>query len=192
MNIVKTACLRGHPYPESKRPRRDDCAVCHRLAARRAKRGTERLPTTAERFWSKVDLDGPVPEHATRLGPCWLWQGTSDSRCYGRISIDGAEVAAHRWAYEALLGPIPDGLELDHLCRTPACVNPGHLEAVTHAENIRRGTAAEGRRQWSQRRTRCRNGHELAVVGTYSRPGTVWRTCRACIREANRRRQWSA
>jgi hypothetical protein len=69
--------------------------------------------------------------------PCWMWQRRLDSNGYGRLG--------HRWAhvamYQAAKGPIPAGLELDHLCRNPPCVNPDHLEAISHTENIRRGKA---------------------------------------------------
>lgn len=92
-----------------------------------------------ERFWAKVDRDGPVPEHRPDLGPCWLWAAGLNRDGYGRFGVSGTKLGAHRVAYELLRGPIPDGLELDHLCRAPCCVNPDHLEPVTHRENCRRG-----------------------------------------------------
>jgi hypothetical protein len=100
-----------------------------------ARRGRVPKPE-AERFWPQVDFDGP--------GGCWLWTGQANKGGYGAFSVgsryDGNRrgVRAHRWAYEALVGPIPEGLQLDHLCRNPPCVNPAHLEPVTHAENMRR------------------------------------------------------
>lgn len=89
----------------------------------------------AERFWPKVNKSGPVPEHRPELGPCWLWTGCVQR--YGRIKLEGTKrvAFAHRVSYEWAKGPVPDGLELDHLCRVTACVNPDHLEAVTHSEN---------------------------------------------------------
>jgi len=95
--------------------------------------------TEGERFWSKVD----------KTGDCWIWNGGVGAGGYGAFgSYDEADdpitVRAHRYAYEALVGPIPAGLVLDHLCRVRRCVNPAHLEPVTNAENIRRGFDARG------------------------------------------------
>lgn len=71
--------------------------------------------------------------------PCWIWQGEITSSGYGRMKIEGRRVPVHRWLYERHVRPIPEKRDLDHLCRVTACVNPTHLEPVTHAENIRRG-----------------------------------------------------
>jgi hypothetical protein len=101
----------------------------------------------ADRFWAKVDKNGPVPDDRPDLGPCWVWQNATTKR-YGTIQLGGREcgkILAHRWSYEIANGPIPEGLELDHLCGNPPCVNPAHLEPVTHLVNVRRG--AEARRQ---------------------------------------------
>lgn len=121
--------------------------MCFKHYARWRKYGTSSLPTPEERFWSKVDKDGPLPAHRPELGPCWLWTGGQNahpSGNYGR-AWDRAKkvyVYAHRVAYEALAGPIPDGLDLDHLCRVRLCVNPLHLEPVTRQVNLLRGHAA--------------------------------------------------
>lgn len=104
--------------------------------------------TEADRFWAKVDKDGPIPEFAPDLGPCWIWVGAiAQQTGYGAFGVrrgvdDWPRVNAHRWAYLNEVGPIPEGLELDHLCRVRACVRPTHLEAVTHLVNVRRGFAA--------------------------------------------------
>lgn len=86
-----------------------------------------------ERFWEKVDRRGPAD--------CWLWTATRTAKDgHGRFyPITGKGVLAHRFAYELLVGPIPDGLVIDHLCRVRLCVNPAHLEPVTAEENTRRG-----------------------------------------------------
>lgn len=92
---------------------------------------------------SRIDKHGPVPESAPHLGPCWLWLGTINRAGYGR-AWDGARSGrqAHRVVYEQLIGPVPDDLDLDHLCRVRLCVRPSHVEPVTHAENIRRAKEA--------------------------------------------------
>lgn len=78
--------------------------------------------------------------HAT---PCHIWQGAKCPHGYGRVNIENRTRQAHRVAYERGVGPIPEGLVIDHLCRVPSCVNPDHLEAVTHWENLRRGNSTK-------------------------------------------------
>lgn len=82
-----------------------------------------------ERFWEKIEIQN---------SGCWAWKGSLVGG-YGSFFANKRVVKAHRWSYEQFVGPIPDGLELDHLCRNTCCVNPAHLEPVTHAENVRRG-----------------------------------------------------
>ena len=82
-------------------------------------------------FWLKVE---------TLSTGCWEWTGHVNNAGYGRVKND----YAHRLAYEMFVGPIPDGADLDHLCRRRSCVNPAHLEPVTRSENVRRGYAARG------------------------------------------------
>jgi len=96
------------------------------------------LRTTEEFFWAKVSKDGPVPASRPELGPCWEWSGTRTPNGYGQLRREGRARLAHRWLFERTVGAIPVGLELDHLCFNPPCVNPAHLEPVTHAENLRR------------------------------------------------------
>jgi hypothetical protein len=71
---------------------------------------------------------------------CWIWQRHTDKLGYGYLRRDGRRQGAYRWLYEQLVGPVPDGLVLDHLCERPSCVNPAHLEPVTRKENLRRST----------------------------------------------------
>ena len=88
-----------------------------------------------ERFWSKVDRNG--------RGGCWLWTASLNRYGYPNFgAVNGRPMAGHRYAYERLVGPIPAGLQLDHLCRVRRCVNPAHLEPVTPKENTRRGLRA--------------------------------------------------
>lgn len=111
-------------------------------------------------FWRMVNKNGPVPDYAPHLGPCWLWTGKKMSKGYGNFHIPVVSgrppavdrriprttINAYQFAYEDLVGPVPKGLELDHLCRVPACVNPAHLEPVTHQENMDRAFAANADR----------------------------------------------
>lgn len=106
---------------------------------------------------------------------CWLWTGHINGSGYG--TMGGRSV--HRLVYIELVGPIPDGLQLDHLCRIRNCVNPAHLEPVTAAENVRRGDGPGGR---NARKTHCKNGHTLTPENVYIRRG---RNCRICARARN-------
>lgn len=136
----------------------------------------------AVRFWAKVD----------KTPGCWFWTGAKTRDGYGAINVDGRAVRAHRLAYETVIGPIPEGLVIDHACRNRACVNPNHLEPVTARENLLRG---EGLPAVRARQVECKNGHPFDEANTRvqqgSRAGT--RRCRTCHREAKRRaRQASA
>lgn len=146
-----------------------------------AGRTFERLSGTPEqRFWPKVNKGGPISAARPDLGSCWLWKNARNNPYeYGNFRPGGErrKVLAHRWAYEELIGPVPEGLELDHLCRTPACVRPSHLEPVTHRVNIRRGTAG----QWQQAKTHCPRGHVYSPENTrVSDKGHRW--CLSCAK----------
>lgn len=99
---------------------------------------TEILYDPVARFEAKTIKDGPLSDDRPDLGPCWIWVGKVNQFGYGRFNVDHLEVQAHRWSYEHHVGPIPNGLEVDHLCFVRNCVNPKHLEAVTGLENQRR------------------------------------------------------
>ena len=112
---------------------------------------------------------------------CWLW--TAGTRTlYGAFNADGGVHYAHRWAYQQFVGPIRPGLEIDHLCRTRLCVNPAHLEAVTHIVNVRRGNAGLFSRNF-----RCEHGHAFTKENTRVHilaDGGRRRRCRTCERRA--------
>lgn len=118
-------------------------------------------------------------------GGCWEWTGHVKSNGYGQVRVSGRKFNAHRFAYEALRGPIPDGLVIDHLCRRRNCVNPDHLEPVTTRTNVLRG---EGPAARNARRTHCMQGHRFDAVNTYVRPDGS-RTCRSCNNARNRHRR---
>lgn len=113
-----------------------------------------------------------------KTSDCWVWTGSISIRGYGKChSRTRNTTYAHRLVYMELVGPIPEGLELDHLCRNTRCVNPDHLEPVTRLENMRRRYAIQ---------THCINGHEYTPENTYTdRRGR--HDCRACIRERVRK-----
>lgn len=144
----------------------------HYRAARAA--GMPTLPTrsASERFWEKVD----------QTDACWIWLGARHRLGYGQLRGEsGKLVYAHRYSYELAEGKIPDGLVLDHLCRTPECVNPRHLEPVPQRINVLRGASPDGRQS---RQTHCKRGHEFTLENTLRHGGK--RRCRECFNSMRR------
>jgi hypothetical protein len=133
---------------------------------------------TEQRFWKYVD----------KTENCWNWTGWTYQHGYGGFYFGGGAAAkvngyAHRFSYELHVGPIPEGLEIDHLCRNKRCVRWDHLEAVSHAENQRR-TAGIKHGPYNVG-DRCRRGHDRAQHSAVNRQG--FRYCRECSRLAQQR-----
>lgn len=133
-----------------------------------------------ERMWRRINKAGAVGAWRPDLGPCWEWMGARfQGSGYAMVTVDRNPRRGHRYIYELLVGPIPDGLTLDHLCMVRHCVNPTHLEPVTNGENQRRSpfTLAGA----NARKTHCPRGHEYDAENTCYSGGR--RHCRACRRE---------
>lgn len=131
-------------------------------------------PEFEARFWSKVRL---------AESGCWEWKASTNDLGYGKVWTGQGLTGAHVAAYQMVLGEIPDGLELDHLCRNPSCVYPYHLEPVTHRENVRRGWRA---------RTHCRNGEhprtpDNILIEKQGGARADKASCRECVRNRQRR-----
>lgn len=185
-------CCKGHEWkPENRYIRtngRDGgCKICAKASAKewahqhpharnKWPAGTWRGKTVYDRFWENV-LFGPEG--------CWIWGGYRNDVGYGQLRHCGRTYYAHRFSYELHKGEIPNGLDLDHLCRVRCCVNPDHLEAVTRKENLRRGLHISGQ----AKKTHCTRGHEYSGANLYRRPGGG-RDCKACMRmRAENRRE---
>lgn len=131
--------------------------------------------TNVERFWPKV----------RKTEGCWLWTGALTKAGYGLFGDGKQLVYAHRFAYELLVGAIEPGKEIDHLCRTPACCNPKHLEVVDHRTNCQRGETGKKSGEQQKAKTHCPKGHPYDEENTYITPSTGARCCRTC------RKEWS-
>lgn len=130
------------------------------------------MVTWEARFWAKIE----------KTDTCWLWSAGKESNGYGIMRIDNRNRSVHRLSYELLVGEIPEGLVIDHLCRVRHCVNPDHLEAVTRQENTKRGLPG-------QPHMFCNQGHPFTEEN--SAPQKNGKFCRICRRAAERRRYWA-
>lgn len=138
---------------------------------------------------ARIPVRQRLLSHRRIDGECWIWTGYTNPRRggYGTINIKGVPDYVHRVAYRLWIGPIPDGLHIDHLCRRPPCFNPAHLEAVTPAENAWRGMAPL---IVQSRSGVCKRGHAMTPENTYMRPDGHGRgQCRKCIKIRSRRLQ---
>jgi hypothetical protein len=127
----------------------------------------------AERFWEKV----------APAGTCWEWTASCDKNGHGQFTPrHGKSVRAHRFAYEEMVGPIPEGLVLDHLCRNRPCVNPDHLDPVPQRVNAQRGRTGYN----TPKRSQCNQGHPFPEHAQYRSTGT--RYCKTCQNAKQRER----
>jgi hypothetical protein len=172
----------GRPLPRVEQSNRCHCGgtFTHSAAANHRALPLHRAAVQARRaarFWSHVD----------KSGSCWVWTGACDPNGYGRAGrfVNGSGDYAHRAAYILAGGQIGPGLQLDHLCRNKACVNPAHLEAVSARENILRSPVALA--AVNARKSACPQGHPYDAANTYWSHGGRHRSCRACRLAANRK-----
>jgi hypothetical protein len=133
-------------------------------------------PGTA--FWERFK------SHIEFTPYCWLWKGSKNWGGYGQVNMGGKNVrSVHKVAYELFHGSVPEGLQLDHLCRVRHCVNPAHLDAVTQRDNLLRG---DGPTAKNARKTHCKHGHELSGDNLYAGTGRI---CRICKRHRERKKR---
>ena len=120
---------------------------------------------------------------------CHEWMGPRNKAGYGKFQLQGASLLTHRLAWEMEVGPIPEGLTIDHLCRNRCCLRIDHLEVVTGLVNILRSDGPSAR---NARKTHCKRGHEFTIENTIKsvsrngRPARTCRTCRADVRHAKK------
>jgi len=132
------------------------------------------MKVAIDRFMAKVVWNGDPDE-------CWTWEGANDEG-YGRFKDEGKFLKAYQFSYEFFVGPIQDGLEPDHLCRNPRCVNPAHLEPVTHRVNVLRGNSPSA---LHAQKTHCQKGHPFQGANLRIEQGK--RICVTCRRASARR-----
>lgn len=162
------------------------CADCGAVRSN-AKRERCRKCEGARR--SRLALEQALTNHVVDpVSGCWICQGAQSDDGYCSITLDGKQMPAHRAVYLVKVGPIPDGYEVDHTCRTRPCIRPDHLEAVPPLVNKERSMVA-------RRDNRCRRGHLMTPENTYTlrrTDGRVSTSCKACVLAGNRRRREAA
>jgi hypothetical protein len=112
---------------------------------------------------------------------CWYWEGAKNDSGYGYWGFQGKVRPAHVYSYQIFKGEIPAGFELDHICRNHSCLNPFHLEAVSHSVNVQRGV--DFKVKTNQGKTHCIRGHPLSGTNLLLRKNGKWRRCRICNNE---------
>lgn len=149
------------------RKRYKQCAACY----------TRAWLSPKDKFWSMVKVGD--------ANDCWTWLGRVNNSGYGSINIMGkigSPSLVHCFAYELLVGPIPEGMELDHSCKNRRCVNPAHLEPVTHLENCKRGDTGSAWALHQREKTHCPKGHPYDLFNTYYNKNGG-RQCKICKSE---------
>lgn len=134
---------------------------------------------TAERLFANT-----LPEPNSG---CWLWTGSYNQFGYGRANLNGQRVVAHKASFILHRGPVPDGMELDHICRVRLCVNPSHLEPVTKLVNVRRGMSGIHHAEKQRAKQECPKGHPYSGTNLFTRRKTGYRECRECMRQRQRK-----
>ena len=114
---------------------------------------------------------------------CWIWKGATTGKSGYGAFYAGQRITAHRFAYETFIGPVPEGLDVDHLCRNRLCVNPDHLEPVTRRENVVRGVSPNAA---NAAKTHCIRGHPLTRENCYASKWPRNRECKECARLASK------
>ena len=177
----------------SERPNAQPCAI-HGCRGRHVARG---LCTKHYQRAKKAGEFTPAPrcaslseylrQYAVLTGNCWEWTGKRSREGYGNGSWEGRTILTHRESYRVHVGPIPEGFQIDHLCRNRSCLRPDHLEAVPPRVNYLRGISPTAR---NKRKTHCKRGHEFTPENTRpvrTKYGHVGRCCRTCSNAAHRR-----
>lgn len=178
--VVIPCCVDGCTKPSFTR------GYCKTHYQRLIRNGTVELrrPSAEERFLANIDATGPA--HPTLGTPCWIWQACTNGDGYGMFMGGGRrQEGAHRFSYKHFRGEIPKHLEVDHICNTPLCVNPNHLQLLTHKQNVMRGSSPSAK---YARRTHCSQGHSLdPASGNCRIEKDGRRRCIACVKEQGRR-----